>query len=323
MGASTRAIASALPAMSARSDGARSGAAPALIAITLDLEMARNFPTWEQTEWDYQKGNLDSATKSYALAAARRVKARGGRIHFFVVGQVLEQPNIDWLKRIAEDGHPLGNHTYDHVNVRATRLEDVQFRFQRAPWLVAGKHPRDVIRENIRLCAAAMKDRLGVEPVGFRTPGGFHDGLETCPQARAILRDLGYSWVSSKYPSHPMTRPRENPTTTQINQIAERQAAAKPFRYPDGLIEVPMNPVSDVNAFRTGQWTLDAFLETLRASVNWVIERGATFDFLGHPSVLSTVDPGFRTIDLLCELVRASHEKARLADLREMASRAS
>ena len=31
----------------------------ALVAITLDLEMSRNFPTWETTHWDYEKGNLD------------------------------------------------------------------------------------------------------------------------------------------------------------------------------------------------------------------------------------------------------------------------
>ena len=30
----------------------------ALIAITLDLEMSRNFPTRETTHWDYEKGNL-------------------------------------------------------------------------------------------------------------------------------------------------------------------------------------------------------------------------------------------------------------------------
>src|SRR5437870_6717288 len=30
----------------------------ALIAITLDLEMVRNFPRWEDTHWDYEKGDL-------------------------------------------------------------------------------------------------------------------------------------------------------------------------------------------------------------------------------------------------------------------------
>src|SRR5215475_7843841 len=93
----------------------------ALVAITLDLEMSRNFPTWETTHWDYEKGNLNAETKAYVVEAARRVKQRGGRLHCFVVGRVLEQENVDWLRQLAAEGHVLGNHTYDHVNVKATR----------------------------------------------------------------------------------------------------------------------------------------------------------------------------------------------------------
>src|SRR5205807_6315205 len=86
----------------------------ALVAITLDLEMSRNFPSWEDTHWDYEKGNLNEETKKYAVEACRRVKAHGGVLHCFAVGRVLEQENIDWLKGIAQAGHPVGNHTYDH-----------------------------------------------------------------------------------------------------------------------------------------------------------------------------------------------------------------
>jgi len=45
----------------------------ALIAITLDLEMSRNFPTWKTTHWDYEKGNLNDETKKYTAEACRRV----------------------------------------------------------------------------------------------------------------------------------------------------------------------------------------------------------------------------------------------------------
>src|SRR5262249_39444830 len=100
----------------------------AQIAITLDLEMSRNFPGWEETRWDYEKGNLNEETKAYTVEACRRVKARGGALHCFAVGRVCEQPDVDWLKEIAAAGHPIGNHTYDHVNVTAKRVEDVQFR---------------------------------------------------------------------------------------------------------------------------------------------------------------------------------------------------
>src|SRR5688572_10152056 len=65
----------------------------AQIAITLDLEMSREYPRRGMLEWDYDKGNLDQPTKNYAVEAARIVKESGGLIHFFCVGRVLEQPD--------------------------------------------------------------------------------------------------------------------------------------------------------------------------------------------------------------------------------------
>ena len=43
-----------------------------------------------------------------------------------------------FLKDIVAQGHPVGNHSYDHVNIKATGSSDIQFRFQRSPWLIAG-----------------------------------------------------------------------------------------------------------------------------------------------------------------------------------------
>src|ERR687887_438900 len=73
----------------------------ALVAITLDLEMSRNFPTWETTHWDYEKGNLNDETKRYTVEACRRVRAHGGVIHYFAVGRVFEQENVDWLMQLS------------------------------------------------------------------------------------------------------------------------------------------------------------------------------------------------------------------------------
>jgi hypothetical protein len=201
----------------------------ALIAITLDLEMARNFPRWEDTQWDYEKGNLNEETKLYAVEAARRVKAHGGVIHFFAVGQVLEQENVDWLKELHEAGHPIGNHTYDHVYVLARKLEEVQFRFQRAPWLVEGKTPAEVIRENIELCSKAMRARLGFGPAGFRAPGGFAEGLRGREDVQQMLLDYGFKWASCTYPAHPYGKPGEKPTKEVLDGIVKAQAAAQPF----------------------------------------------------------------------------------------------
>jgi peptidoglycan/xylan/chitin deacetylase (PgdA/CDA1 family) len=216
-----------------------SHAGKALIAITLDLEMSRNFPRWEDTHWDYEKGNLDEAAKRYTAGVCKRVKAAGGVAHLFAVGRVFEQVDVGWLKDLTRDGHPIGNHTYDHVNVLATRPEDIQFRFKRSPWLIEGKTPEQVIVENIKLTTAALKTRIGVDPAGFRTPGGFADGLAGRPDVRKWLRDLGFDWVSSKYPAHPMTEAGKEPTEEVLRGIVAAQEKAQPFCYPDGLIEPP------------------------------------------------------------------------------------
>jgi peptidoglycan/xylan/chitin deacetylase (PgdA/CDA1 family) len=300
--------------------GQPAGAVPARIAITLDLEMSRNFPTWNTTHWDYEKGNLNAETIRYTVEAARRVKARGGRLHGFVVGRTLEQENVDWLRELAAEGHLLGNHTYDHVNIKATRLDDVQFRFRRAPWLIAGREPLDVIRENIQLTTAAMKSRLGVAPAGFRTPGGFASGLADRPDLAGLLQSLGFAFVSSKYPGHKLGPPGSGPTSADIDSIVEAQGAAQPLVYPSGLVEVPMSPISDIGAFRTGRWKLEDFLRAIRAAVEQVIARGEVFDFLGHPSCLYVVDPQFRTIDLICDLVEQSRGRAQLSDLRAISA---
>jgi len=305
----------------ASTDHEKRAARRALIAITLDLEMSRNFPTWDQTHWDYEKGNLNAETKKYAVEAGRRVKQHGGVVHYFLVGRVLEQENVDWLKQIIEAGHSVGNHTYDHVNVTATKLEDIQFRFRRAPWLIQGQPAHQVIAENIRLTTAAMKQRLGIEPAGFRTPGGFADGLTDRLDIQRMLLDQGFSWVSSKYPAHPLGEPGQPVTRATLDAILARQPTAQPFTYPSGLREVPMSPVSDISAFRAGRWRLDSFLKEIRLAVEWAIENRAVFDFLGHPSCLYVIDPQFRTIELICDLVHKAGDRATIVDLGTIAER--
>lgn len=293
----------------------------ALIAITLDLEMSAQYPTKDQVHWNYEKGNLNDETKRYAVEAARRVKKAGGTLHFFVVGRVFEQENIDWLREIVAAGHPVGNHTYDHVNVKAQKPEDLQFRFRRAPWLIEGKSAREVIAENIRITTEAMKQRLGVPPTGFRTPGGFHNGLNDAPEVQQLLIDQGYRWVSSLYPAHRAAITDEASWADVRADIVAKQQASQPFVYPSGLVEIPMSPVSDVTAFRAHQWKLDQFLEAIKAAVGWTIEHRAVFDFLAHPSCLYVTDPEFRTIDLICDLVQKSPDKAEFANLNHIARR--
>lgn len=311
-------LASLLPNSIATAAPQNSGAQ---IAITLDLEMSRNFPNWEDTHWDYEKGNLDNATKKYTVEAARRVKERGGRIHSFCVGRVLEQEDVSWLSGLAESGHPIGNHTYDHVNVLAANDGAIQYRFKRSPWLINGRKRSEVIRDNIELTTKALKQRIGVDNRGFRTPGGFSDGLNGREDLQQMLLDAGFKWASCKYPRHVNSRPGQQPSEAVYRSIMKAHANAQPFVYPTGLIEIPMSPISDIGAFRSGRWKLEWFLEAIRQSISWAIENKAVFDFLAHPSCIGVVDPDFKAIDLICDLVEASNGKATIVDLDTIAAR--
>ena len=293
----------------------------ALVAITLDLEMSRNFPVWEQTHWDYEKGNLNDETKRWAVEACRRVRLAGGLAHLFAVGRVFEQADVSWLRGIVQAGHAVGNHTYDHVNVKADALESIQFRFRRCPWLIEGKTVAEVIRDNIQLTTAGLRTRIGIPPAGFRTPGGFPNGLRDRDDVQRMLQGLGFSWVSSVYPDHLVGPARQEPTQDVVQSIIAAQRRAQPFVYPNGLIEIPMSPISDIGAFRTGRWQLDWFLNAVRQSLAWCIDNRAVFDFLCHPSCMYVVDPKFRTIELICDMVRRAEERAAIVTLDRIAQR--
>lgn len=294
----------------------------ARIAITFDLEMSAQYPKRELTEWNFEKGNLDEATKQYSVAAAKLTKELGGVIHFFCVGRVLEQPSVDWLKQLAADGLAIGNHTYDHVNVKATKPEETQFRFQRAPWLVEGLTAREIIDRNIRLTTKSLKARAGIETNGFRTPGGFPNGLADRPDVQQLLLDQGFTWVSSKYPSHLYGKVGEAPTVDVLVSLGKAYPEAQPFVYPSGLIEVPMSPISDVGAFRSTRWSLDSFLTATRLGVEWAIQHRAVFDLLVHPSCLVVEDPEFKIIRLITDLVRAAGDAAEIVTLDHIAASA-
>jgi hypothetical protein len=299
----------------------------AQIAITLDLEMARNFPHWADTHWDYEKGNLNQAAKDFAVSACQRVKKRGGVIHAFCVGRVLEQENVDWLKAIAAEGHPIGNHTYDHVYLLARTREEIQYRFRRSPWLIHDRSIPEVLHENILLTNLALKERLGIKSNGFRTPGGFATALHGREDLQKMLLGLGFDWISCKYPAHAgivdlHATGKAAPSDAAYANIVAAQPVAQPFLYQTGLLDIPMSPISDIGAFRNGRWKLDHFLKAIRLAMAWVIEHRAVFDLLCHPSVSGVMDPNFRAIDLVCDLVDQSNGAAEIVSLDVIAKRA-
>jgi hypothetical protein len=115
--------------------------------------------------------------------------------------------------------------------------------------------------------------------------------------------------------------PGRPPTRDVLASILAAQRLAQPFIYPDGLVEIPMSPISDIGAFRNGRWKLEDFLAATRAGVQWAIDNAAVFDFLAHPACLYVTDPRFQAIDLICDMVEKAGERAELVDLTTIAGR--
>lgn len=311
-----------------RGVGQETAAAPrrfpkAQIALTVNLEMSRNFPTPLETRWDFEKGNLDEANKRYAAELGRLLKKRGALGTFFVVGQVLEHENVDWLAEIRDQGHVIANHTYDHVNMTGAKPEDLQFRFRRAPWLVEGRTAEQVVEENIRMTNSALRHRLGIQRVrGFRSSNEFDTGLDAMPKAQEMLKRLGFDWVGTKYSYNAVrVRPLERASEEIFAAVAASQTRTQPYVYPSGLVELPKSALSDVVAFRTGRWGIGDFLEATRRAVEWAIEHRAFFSFSPHSSVQVVVDPEFRVVQMICDLVAKSPDRAELVTFDQVADR--
>ena len=130
-------------------------------------------------------------------------------------------------------GHPVGNHTYDHVYVLArppTRCSSASS----APWLIEGRPITQVIRENIAMTTPAMRARIGIEPNGFRTPGGFADGLEGREDIQKMLLDLGFKWCSSNYPAHDAGKPMQIPARKCTRRSSQRRGTRSHTFIPAG-----------------------------------------------------------------------------------------
>jgi peptidoglycan/xylan/chitin deacetylase (PgdA/CDA1 family) len=82
------------------------------------------------------------------------LKALNVHATFFLVGKKVDQaPYL--VARMVREGHDVGNHTYDHVNL--TRI------------------PQGLVENEIRLDNDAIYRACGIEPIFFRPPGGQYD----------------------------------------------------------------------------------------------------------------------------------------------------
>ncbi|MBP6003464.1 MAG: polysaccharide deacetylase family protein [Pyrinomonadaceae bacterium] len=147
-----------------------------IASISLDLD----------NQWSYMRTHGDEEWKSfpsYLDVAVPRILAflqeRDLKITFFIVGQdaALEK-NHAAIRSIAEAGHEIANHSFNHE-----------------PWLHL--YSRDELVEEFERTEAALETVTGARPVGFRGPG-----FSLSPTVLEVLGERGYEYDCSTLPTY-------------------------------------------------------------------------------------------------------------------------
>jgi peptidoglycan/xylan/chitin deacetylase (PgdA/CDA1 family) len=132
------------------------------------LTIWRGDPTRKEIALTFDDGPHPSFTpRLLDLLQQLHVKAT-----FFLVGKKVDQaPQI--VARIAQEGHEVANHTYDHINL--------------------GKVSPEIVEAEIRRGNEAIYRACGKQPTLFRPPGGHHE--EKVLQAAEKLNMITILWT--------------------------------------------------------------------------------------------------------------------------------
>lgn len=145
-------------------------------SLSLDLD----------NQWSYMRSHGDPAwaeLPSYLDVAVPRIlkflKERDLTITFFIVGQdaALEK-NCDAIASIADAGHEIANHSFNHE-----------------PWLHL--YSKDELVEEFARTETALEGVTGKRPVGFRGPG-----FSLSPTVIEVLGERGYEYDCSTLPTY-------------------------------------------------------------------------------------------------------------------------
>ncbi len=144
-------------------------------SLSLDLDNAWSYlQIHGHPEWSTYPSYLDQLIPIFLDDMAERNLT----VTVFVVGKDASLPqNRDLLAGIAEAGHEVGNHSFNHL-----------------PWL--DRFSPEELRSELTRAHDAIETATGQTPVGFRGPG-FSFSRETLD----VLSSLGYAYDASTLPT--------------------------------------------------------------------------------------------------------------------------
>ena len=218
-------------------------------ALSVDVEDW--FQVWalsgaiSRDDWDGHELRVEASTNKLLDLFA----ARGAHATFFCLGWVAERcPAL--IRRMADEGHEVASHGYDHVKV--FDQDELGFR-------------ADVVRTK-----AILEDLSGRPVTGYRAAGFSMDART--PWAHRVLAETGHAYSSS---THPIAH----------DHYGDADGPLGPFRQ-DGIAELPVS-VREVAGRRTtiggGGWFRAMPLPVTRALWRGLEAEGRRGVFYLHP----------------------------------------
>ena len=199
-------------------------------------------------QWSYMKTHGDEAWATYPTyldwAVPRILEFLDDedlRITFFIVGQDAERDvNRDAMRAIADAGHEIGNHSFNHE-----------------PWLHL--YSDEMLELELEKAEQAIEAATGVRPLGFRGPG-----FSLSPTTLRVLSRRGYRYDATVFPNvlNPLARAYFFATSSLTEEEKEQRKElfgtwkdalrpVSPFKWKigdDALFELP---VTTMPVFKT------------------------------------------------------------------------
>lgn len=227
-----------------------------------------NFPRYELA--------LDPATCGRALEVLTEVHADVGVPGtLFTCGRTLLHA-LEPVRAAAATGlFDIQQHTFSHVPFR-----DIRYSPAPGTHAVIPASPEVALREELAATSRLLRELVGSDCVGIRTPFGYYRGLRDRPDLLQILRDTGIRYVTS----WGRNEQNDNPTPW-----------VQPFTYEDegfgDILELPFQFWLDVVWFdKHGYDSGPAFLDALRGAVDEVVEHDLVYGACFHDWVMLASD---------------------------------
>lgn len=183
-----------------------------VVALTYDTDMAAGY-----SPDGICHGRTAPFLQNYIFTLCDVAESYGVRLHLFQIANGLEiSEDTGYLQRIIERGHLVDCHTYNHLNLAYTPAAELDEDLMRADRL--------------------FRERLGYKSRVLRGPGGYRHGELPTTNQQVILK-YGYRWVSGEVDY-------ELPQKDEQYMVSA-SSRGLPSKYPNGLIEVPIQGWTD------------------------------------------------------------------------------